>query len=106
MSIIQERTVLALEAIKSAFGTEAGADSVDLFVEHHLEELPNSYWVEHLSSGNPRPSEVLGLLVLRDSWGEGDAEHFDFTLQGDSTDYVLSVHFDEAGQIDGIAMES
>jgi hypothetical protein len=106
MSIIQERTALALEAIKSAFGTEAGADSVDLFFEHHLTELPNAYWVEHLSSESPPPSEVLSLLVLRDSWGEGDIENFDFTLPGDATDYVLSVHFDAAGQIDGIAMES
>ncbi|MDT9001762.1 DUF2004 domain-containing protein [Paucibacter sp. APW11] len=106
MSVIQERAILALDAIKSAFGTDAGADSVDLFIEHHLDELPNSYWVEHLSSGDPQPSAVLGLLVLRDSWGEDDAENFDFTLPGDVTDYVLSVHFDESGQIDGIAMES
>ena len=106
MSIIQERIVLALEAIQSAFGTEAGVDSVDLFVEHHSEELPNTYWVEHLSLENPTPSKILSLLVLRDSWGEGDIENFDFTLPGDVTDYVVSVHFDAAGKIDGISMES
>jgi hypothetical protein len=37
-----ERQKLALDAIKQALGTEAGEDSVNLFVEHHLEELPSS----------------------------------------------------------------
>jgi hypothetical protein len=100
------RKKLAQDAIKQAFGTEAGEDSVNLFVEHHLEELPQNYWQQHLGSGTPDPSAIIGLLQLRSSWGEGDIEYFDFTLPDDVTDYVVSVHFDEAGTVDSISMES
>jgi hypothetical protein len=33
----------ALAAIHQAFGTEAGEDSINLFVEHHLDEMPPEY---------------------------------------------------------------
>jgi hypothetical protein len=49
---------------------------------------------------------VLGLLVCRSSWGENDLENFDFTLPGDGTQYVVAVHFDAAGEVDGLSMES
>jgi hypothetical protein len=38
--------------------------------------------------------------------GEEDIEYFDFTLPDEVTDYVISVHFDSSGSIDGITMES
>ena len=101
-----ERQKLALDAIKQALGTEAGKDSVTLFIEHHLEELPSSYWQHHLGSGAPEPAAILGLLQLRSSWGEGDIEYFDFTLPEGVTDYVVSVHFDATGAIESISMES
>jgi len=106
MAVDVERQKLALDAIKQAFGTKAGEDNVNLFVEHHLEELPSSYWQQHLGSGAPVPAAILGLLQLRSSWGEGDIEYFDFTLPDEVTDYVVSVHFDVVGTIDGISMES
>ena len=106
MSVAKEREKLALDAIKLAFGTEAGEESINLFVEHHLEELPNDYWKQHLASDTPEPSAVISLLQLRSSWGSNDIEYFDFTLPGEVTDYVVSVHFDEVGNIDGISMES
>ena len=102
----EKRQELALDAIKRAFGTEAGEDSINLFVEHHPAELPASYWEQRLGAGAPAPADVLGLLLLRSAWGERDVEHFDFTLPGKVTDYVVSVHFDDAGDIDGISMES
>jgi hypothetical protein len=37
---------------------------------------------------------------------EGEIEYFDFTLPDEVTDYVISVHFDDAGTIEGISMES
>ena len=40
----EKRQALALDAIQRALGTEAGEDSVDVFIEHHLAELPASYW--------------------------------------------------------------
>ena len=106
MSAALEREKLARDAIEQAFGTEAGEDSVTLFIEHHLAELPGTYWQQHLKSETPKASSVLGVLVLRSSWGEDDIENFDFTLPDNVTNYVISVHFDESGNIDGISMES
>ena len=40
----EKRQALALDAIQRALGTEAGEDSVNVFIEHHLAELPASYW--------------------------------------------------------------
>lgn len=57
-------------------------------------------------SSNEHRLSVIGLLVFRSSWGKNDLETFDFTLPGDVTNYVVSVQFDEAGEIDGIDMES
>ena len=106
MSAVKDREKLALDAIKQAFGTEVGKDSVNLFVKHHLAELPQDYWPQHLGSDTPESPSVINLLQLRDSWGEDGLEYFDFTLPGEVTDYVISVHFDGAGRIDGISMES
>jgi len=106
MSAIEEREKLALHSIKEAFGTAAGDENVNLFVEHHLAELPKSYWQEHLGSEAPQPSAVVTLLTLRSSWGENEIENFDFTLPDEVTDYVVSVHFNESGDVDGISMES
>ena len=103
---VEKRRQLALDSIKQTFGTDAGEDNVNLFVEHHLVELPQSYWQQHLASIAPEPCAVIGLLQLRSSWGEGDIEYFDFTLPDKVTDYVVSVHFDGAGAVDGISMES
>jgi Protein of unknown function (DUF2004) len=102
----QRREAAALDAIKKALGTEAGEDSVDLFVEHHLDEVPGDYWIQRLGTATPEPSAVIDLVHLRGSWGENDREYFDFTLPGDVTQYVLSVHFDGAGNIDSLSMES
>jgi hypothetical protein len=101
-----ERARLALVAIQQAYGSEFGKDSIDLFVEHHIDELPGSYWQQHLGRSTPEPAAVIGLLQLRSSWGESDIENFDFSLPGDVTDYVVTVHFDNDGKIDAISMES
>jgi hypothetical protein len=103
---VENRKKRALDAVQRAFGTEGGEEGVDLFVQHHLEELPASYWQQHLGSGIPEPAAVVGLLQLRSTWGERDIEYFDFTLPDGVTDYVVSVHFDAAGAIDAISMES
>jgi hypothetical protein len=106
MAVDVERQKLALDALKQALGTDEGEDSVNLFVEHHLEELPSSYWQQHLGSAVPERAAILRLLQLRSSWGEGDIEYFDFTLPDGVTDYVVSVHFDAAGAIESISMGS
>lgn len=101
-----QRQAQALAAIQQAVGTEAGEDGVDLFADHHRHELPASYWQQHLGDVAPPSAAIIGLLVFKSAWGENESEYFDFTLPGDVTNYVVSVHFDEAGEIDAIAMES
>lgn len=94
----------AIAAIKSAVGTELGEYSIDEFVTHHIEELPSSYWEKHLGTDSPSVEQIIGLLVLREKWEE--EEVYDFTLPEDVTDYVVSVSFDEYGNLNDISMES
>jgi len=102
---IKRREEAAVAAIKAAFGAlEQEEDGVTMFVEHHLEELEPEYWEKHLGSAKPDPRKVLDLLVLRSHWD--DDSIFDFTLPEDVTDYVISVSFDEDGEVEDIAMES
>ena len=52
---------------------------------------------------------VLDILKLGSHWGDDysdEMDTFDFTLSDDITDYVISVYFDEDGQIESISMES
>ena len=102
----ERRRLAALAALTQASGTEAGEGSVDLFISHHLEEMPPAYWQQHLGTSTPGPAAVLSLLTLRSSWGRDELEYFDFTLPGDVTQYVVSVHFDESGVVDDLSMES
>ena len=94
----------ALEGIKKSSGTEQGEYGIDEFVSHHIEELPQSYWEKHLDTSKPSHEQVIDLLVLRSKWE--DEEVYDFTLPEEVTDYVVSVSFDEDGEIDDIDMES
>ncbi len=105
---IEKRKVEGLNAIKKAFRTEQGEDSVDLFVDHHLEEIESSYWEKHLNCEQPKGNKVLDILVLKSHWGdeEDGIENFDFTLPEEITNYVICVSFDEDGEIDYISMES
>jgi Protein of unknown function (DUF2004) len=103
---IEKRRETALKAIKEAFGTEAGEGGITLFIEHHIQELPESYWEQHLGTNTPEAAAVLGLIEFRKSWGEDDLEYFDFTLPGEVTQYVVSVRFDAEGRIEEISMES
>ncbi|MDH5821800.1 DUF2004 domain-containing protein [Luteimonas sp. RD2P54] len=105
-SEIEKRTKLALDAIKKAYGTEEDEFGATLYVKHHLEEIEESYWLEKLGSKKPDPLSVLELLELGSTWGDDDMEHFDFTLPGEITNYVLSVHFADDGEILSIEMES
>lgn len=96
--------VKALEGIKKSFGTEQGKYGIDLFVSHHIEELPKTYWQKHFGTEIPSSEQVIGLLVLRSKWD--DEEIYDFTLPEEATDYVVSVSIDEDGVVQDIEMES
>ena len=104
---LARRETAARQAIKNGFDMEDEDSGVAMFVAYHLEELDEAYWLEHIKAARPRPSAVLDILELREHWGEHDElEHFDFTLPGTVTDYVISVRFDDKGKIDDISMES
>ena len=90
--------------IISAYGTKADEFGVTLFIVHHLEELNSEYWKKRIGKESPVPEEILSILELREAWDDGTT--FDFTLPEDVTNYVVSVSFDESGEIEDITMES
>lgn len=106
---IAKREKAALAAIRSAFGTEEDEFGATMFASHHLEEIEASYWQTHLGTDKPEPVHVLDILSLRSHWGDDDDDGidvFDFTLPGEVTDYVISVRFDDDGEINEISMEN
>ena len=105
----ERRQTAALNAIREAYGTDEGEESVTLFVSHHLEEIDEDFWFKHCGVKRPKPEQILDLLVLQSHWGEDDEDgidNFDFTLPDDVTNYLLTVSFDEDGEVSEIAMES
>ena len=96
--------IKALEAIKNSSGTEQGEYGINLFISHHLEELPQSYWTKHLGTSKPSYEQIIGLLILHSKWE--DEEIYDFTLPEEVTNYVVSVSFNENGEVDDISIES
>jgi hypothetical protein len=106
---IERRKNIALAAIRSALAKEEDDYGAKLFVSHHLDEIEETYWQKHLGAARPEPSRVLDILELQSHWSveEDDGiETFDFTLPEDVTNYVISVHFNESGQVEEITMES
>jgi hypothetical protein len=104
---IKRREAAARAAIKRVFGTSDDDFGPTLFVSHHLEELDSAYWKKHLSTVKPNPHVVLDLLELKSHWGgENELDTFDFTLPDEVTNYVISVRFDDDGEISKITMES
>ena len=104
---IERRTLRALSAIKSAYGTDADEFGATLFVSHHIEELDAGYWRATFGTDAPSATDILDALVLRSDFeDEEDLEALDFTLPGDVTNYVLCVSFDEAGEVENVSMES
>ena len=103
------RTRIALATIKPSLGTEAGEYGATLFATHHLDELDQSNWRTHLKIDKPAPAQVIELLCLQSPRSDDDddgLDTLDFALPGDVSNCVLSVRFDENGEIDEISMES
>ena len=107
---LARRKKVALDAIKSSLGTEAGEFAATLFASHHIDELDPSYWEEHLGTDKPELAQVLGLLVClcaHPNEDEGEvSDMFDFGLPGSISDYVLCVKFTGRGEIEYICMEN
>ena len=105
---IERRASTALAVIKKAVRDDDS--DVGIFVSHHLEEIGAEYWREHTGTTEPDATQVIDLLELRSHWSDNDDDHisdtYDFTLPGDATDYVISVHFGDDGEVDRLEMES
>lgn len=104
---IARRMTVALAAIKKSLNDSDSAAL--LFASHHLEELDAEYWKKHASTTKPSAKQVVDLLEFRSHWGDEDEEGidtFDFTLPGDVTNYVVSVRFDDDGEVEDVSMES
>lgn len=116
----RERT--ARKYIAEALAQGDDTDSVKLFVDHHLEQIPAAEWTRILGEPLPSAQRVVESLVLRGHWSEadydaflgdgGEAEEgeagidiFDFTLPGDVTQYVLAVHFGPHGEVEHLTMD-
>lgn len=91
---------------RKALHGEIAQESVQLFADHHREELRPQYWIEHTGCENPTNEQIVQTLMLRGSWGFNDSEFFDYALPDDASPYVLCVHFDEDGNVDEVSMES
>lgn len=104
---IARREGVALVAIRAALGTEEDEYGATLFISHHLKDVDAKYWRAHLGIDKPTPAQVFGILRFHRCWGgaEGLAV-FDFTLPDDVTQYVISVRFNSAGEVESISMES
>ena len=106
---IERRRNAAIDAIRRAHGTADDEHGATLFVSHHLEEIGDAFWLKHCGVARPDARQVLDILVLQSHWGEDDddgIDTFDFTLPDEVTNYVLSVEFDEDGNVSGVSMES
>jgi len=76
----------------------ADHDNVTLYVEHHVAEL-------HLEAPQVLEKLVLARIGLYPQRPSRLAV-FDYTLDGNVTQYVLAVAFDKAGSVVAIDMES
>lgn len=104
---IERRTKTALTAIKQALSERES--EVAMFASHHISELDAEYWKERAGTAKPTAKQVIDLLELQSHWGDDGEEGidtFDFTLPGEVTDYLISVRFDEEGEVESVSMES
>jgi len=105
---IQRRRETALAAIRRAHGTRTDQSAATLFISHHIQELSEEYWLKHCGTETPEPQQVLDVIVFKLHWGDDEhaLDYFDFTLPDSVTQYVISVGFNENGEVRGISMES
>ncbi|TVT87530.1 DUF2004 domain-containing protein [Acinetobacter colistiniresistens] len=108
-AMVEHREQLARIAMREALENQQAEDSVELFIQHHLEEVEPAYWQKHFGTSTPTSLQVLEFLVLDHQWEEDGLEPhdmLDFTLPDEITNYVICVSFDAKGQVIDIAMES
>ena len=107
--LTENREQLARNAMCEALKNQQAEDSVELFIQHHLEEVEAEYWQKHFGTNKPTTEQVLNFLVLNQQGEREELENYDvldFTLPEDITDYVISISFNHQGQVVDISMES
>ena len=95
----------AISAITALYDTAEGEKSVTRYVTHLLEEIDDDFWEEHLKTSTPEAVQILGILELVSHWSDGDAQVFEFSLPDKGTAFVLSVQFDNDGDVVDIEMD-
>ena len=103
---ISRREQAARAHIDAIYGTPDDEFGATMFVVHHLNELDDSYWMKHTGTSEPDAYQVLRMLELRVDEEEEEIDILDFTLPGGVTTYVISVEFDDSGNIASVSMES
>ena len=75
-AIIERREQLARTAMREALENQQAEDSVELFIQHHLEEIESTYWQKHFGTyamRSCRSVERHGAI----EWDESEPRRFD-----------------------------
>ena len=112
----EKRMVEAKVALVNNLALPNDESSVRSYIEHHLVEVDDEYWVTVFGESKPSISVVASKMVIHPFWyeealdGEADLDRVDFTLPDNEddavTNYLLCVEYSEEGQLEGISMES
>jgi len=85
-------------------------EQVQVYVEHHMEEIGEEVWSDLLEGDGPVTAErVRAQVRLRRIWGRVGTEvslNLDYGLPESVTDYVLSIAVGSDGAIEDVVMES
>jgi hypothetical protein len=103
---------IAREALRVEF-TEKPEGTVATYLSHHAEELDEKDLRRIFNTADPDEvtiDHLLDALYLKRIGLYPDSDDyvavFDFTIDGEATDYLLAVEFDEEGDVFGVSMDS
>ena len=102
----------ARSAIRVDFA-ESPDGSSSLYLGHHADEFSDEERAKHFGSRDAKNlgiRQLLNAIHLKRIGLYPDSDDpiavFDYTIDEDATNYLLSIEFDEAGAVIGISMES
>ncbi len=99
-SQFQQRRSTVVAAAEAAI-VSGEHDAVQLFAEHHFEDVEE--WPGEPPSS---PADVLSMLKLQSIWGEEDYVVLEFGIGEHLSQYVIAVSFDSSWKIKDVEMES